>query len=88
MYSLIDSSQLLERACRSQLRACSAVAIPGDKSLVYVDEAAKPETHSNGIREITRKQAKAVQDMLRDSSTSRREKGEGVDEYKVRRIRG
>ena len=88
MYSLIDSGQLLERARRSQIHAHGAVATPGDTSLVYFDEAAKPETHSNGIREISRKQAKAIQDMLRDSSTSRRETGEGVDEYEVRRIRG
>ena len=88
MFTLIDSGQLLQRAHHSQLRARSEVATPDDVPLVYVDEAAKPETHSNGIREMSRSQAKAVQDMLKTSSTLRRETGEGVDEYEVRRIRG
>ena len=88
MFTLIDSGQLLQRAHCSQLRARSEVATPNDVPLVYVDEAAKPETHSNGIREMSRSQVKAVQDMLKTLSTLRQERGEGADEYEIRRIRG
>ena len=88
MFTLIDSGQLLQWAHRSQLHAGSEVSIPDDVPLVYVDEAAEPETHSNGIREMSRSQAKAVQDMLKTLSTLRQERGEGADEYEIRRIRG
>ena len=88
MFMLIDSDQLLQWARRSQLRARSEVATLDDVPLVYVDEAAKPETHSNGIREMSRSQAKPVQDMLKTLSTLRQERGEGADEYEIRRIRG
>ena len=88
MFTLIDSGQLLRWAHCSQLCARSEVATPNDVPLVYVDEAAKPETHSNGIREMSRSQAKAVQDMLKTLSTLKQERGEGTDAYEIRRIRG
>ena len=88
MFTLIDSGQLYQQAHSSQLRARSEVATPDDVPLVYVDEAAKPETHSNRIREMSRSQAKAVQDMLKTLSTLRQERGEGADAYEIRRIRG
>ena len=87
MFTLIDSGQLLQRAHRSQLRARSEVSTPDDVPLVYVDEAAEPETHSNGIREMSRSQAKAVQDMLKTLSTLRQERGEGAAAYEIRRIK-
>ena len=85
---LVGNDQLLKRAQRAQLRARAAPAVPRDWALVYVNEEARPETHTNGIREMSRKQQKTVQDVLRDSFKCKKTNGEGRDEFEIRRVRG
>ena len=85
---LLDQSVMLQRAIAAHYRARAQVATPRDNFLVYPDEEATADSHTNGVREFSRRESENIQNFLRNQASSERLRGEGSDEATIRMVMG
>ena len=85
---LLDPLVMRSRVTAAHYRARAKVATPRDSFLVYPDEEATLDSHTNGVREFSRRESEEIQDFLRAQAASERLQGEGSDVATIRKVMG
>jgi len=84
----MDPDVIRCRVFAAHRRARSQVATPRDNFLVYPDEEATWESHTNSVREFSRRDSETVQEFLRSQAAPGRLQGEGPDAATIRKVLG
>ena len=86
--ALLDHRAVMSRAAEAHRRARAQVVTPRDNFLVYPDERAISESHTNGVREFSRRESEDIQDFLRNHTVPERLPYEGSDAAHIKRVLG